>query len=60
MLTIVVDGLRVDSALEVDQAFLSSFNSAAGVYAMGEVFNGNPYTMCPIQDSIDGMLNYPA
>lgn len=27
---------------------------------MGEVFNGNPYTFCPYQDYLDGMLNYPA
>lgn len=44
----------------MDQAFYPPFQTAAGVYAVGEVFNGNPYSFCPYQEYLDGMLNYPA
>lgn len=57
---IAVDGLRIDSAQQVDQAFWKPFLSAADVYAVGEVFNGNPDYTCPYQEYIPGFLNYPA
>ncbi|KAF1349150.1 alpha-amylase [Delphinella strobiligena] len=55
-----IDGLRIDSAMEVDEAFFPPFLEAAGVYAVAEVYNGNEYELCPMQESIPGMLNYPA
>ncbi|TVY22327.1 Alpha-amylase A type-3 [Lachnellula hyalina] len=55
-----IDGLRLDSALEVDVDFFSPFEAAAGVYIVGEAFNGDPSTVCPLQDSLSGLLNYPA
>lgn len=55
-----IDGLRVDSALEVDPAFFPGFQSAAGVYIVGEVDNGDPDIVCPYQDVMSGVLNYPA
>lgn len=55
-----IDGLRVDSAQQVDQAFFPPFETAAGVYIVGEVFNGNPSYTCPYQDYMSGVLNYPA
>lgn len=55
-----IDGLRVDSAMEVDTGFWESFQSHAGVYVVGEVFNGNPATACSYQQYLDGFLNYPA
>jgi alpha-amylase len=55
-----VDGLRIDSAKSVDKAFYPPFRSAAGVYAVGEVYDGNPTSFCDYQNYIDGMLNYPS
>jgi alpha-amylase len=54
-----IDGLRVDSAQQVDQAFFPPFQSAAGVHILGEVFNGDPTYVCPYQDYMSGLLNYP-
>ncbi|PSS09146.1 glycoside hydrolase family 13 protein [Amorphotheca resinae ATCC 22711] len=54
-----IDGLRVDSAQQVDTAFFPPFQSAAGVYIVGEVFNGDPTYVCPYQQYMSGVLNYP-
>lgn len=55
-----IDGLRVDSAREVDTAFFPPFQSAAGVYIVGEVDDGDPTVVCPFQQYMSGVLNYPA
>ncbi|KAG4433656.1 hypothetical protein IFR05_010859 [Cadophora sp. M221] len=55
-----IDGLRLDSAQQVENAFLSPFETAAGVYVVGEVFNGDPNYVCPYQKDVSGVLNYPA
>ncbi|TVY38919.1 Alpha-amylase A type [Lachnellula occidentalis] len=55
-----IDGFRLDSALEVDVDFFSPFEAAAGVYIVGETFNGDPSVVCPIQGPLSGFLNYPA
>lgn len=54
-----VDGLRIDSVLEVEPDFFPGYQEAAGVYCVGEVDNGNPALDCPYQDYLDGVLNYP-
>lgn len=54
-----VDGLRLDSALEVQKDFWPSWVSAAGVYCVGEVDNGDATIACPYQNYLDGVLNYP-
>jgi alpha-amylase len=54
-----IDGLRVDSAQQVNVDFFPDFQSAAGVYIVGEVFNGDPSYVCPYQNSMSGVLNYP-
>ena len=43
----------------VQEDFWPGFNEAAGVYCLGEVFDGDPSYTCPYQDSLDGVLNYP-
>ncbi|KAA0154156.1 hypothetical protein FNF29_02776 [Cafeteria roenbergensis] len=54
------DGLRVDTVPEVDMPFWRSFQSAAGVYAVGEVFNGNIGYVAPYQGgALPGLLSYP-
>ncbi|KAK0970451.1 hypothetical protein LTR54_017953 [Friedmanniomyces endolithicus] len=56
-----IDGLRIDSFQQVDQAFWPSFLAAAGdMYTVGEVFNGDPKYMCPYQQYSPGLMNYPA
>jgi len=54
-----VDGLRIDSTAEVDKASLKAFESAAGIYAIGEVFNNNADYVCGYQGSMSGLMNYP-
>ncbi|KUJ09148.1 alpha-amylase [Mollisia scopiformis] len=59
--TYSIDGFRVDSMQQVDQAFWPPFQSAAGgVHMLGEVFNGDPTYVCPYQEYMTGLLNYPA
>jgi alpha-amylase len=33
--------------------------NVAGVYIVGEVFNGDPTYVCPYQQYMSGVLNYP-
>jgi alpha-amylase len=54
-----VDGLRLDSALNVDVGFFTSFTKAAGVFATGEVLSGLTTDVCPYQATIGSVLNYP-
>ncbi|KAL8773540.1 MAG: hypothetical protein Q9209_001645 [Squamulea sp. 1 TL-2023] len=54
-----VDGLRIDTVKHVEKSFWPSFKSAAGVYALGEVFDGDVAYTCPYQEQLDGLLNYP-
>lgn len=53
------DGIRIDTVPEVPKDFWSKFQSAAGVYAVGEVDNGDPSYDGPYQQVIDGILSYP-
>lgn len=55
-----IDGIRLDSAMEVDYAFTPSFEDASGVYLIGEVFNGDPAVVTPYQQYMSGLMNYPA
>ncbi|KAK3397706.1 alpha-amylase A precursor [Sordaria brevicollis] len=52
------DGLRIDSVKHVEKSFWPGFESAAGVYAMGEVFQGDPVYLAPYQSYISGLLDY--
>ncbi|PKX92761.1 alpha-amylase [Aspergillus novofumigatus IBT 16806] len=54
-----IDGLRIDTVKHVQKDFWPGFNDAAGVYCIGEVFDGDPAYTCPYQDVLDGVLNYP-
>lgn len=53
------DGLRIDSAKHVEGSFWPGFSSAAGVYLLGEVFNGDPLYVAPYQQYLDGVVDYP-
>lgn len=54
-----IDGLRVDTVPEVHPDFWAEFSSAAGMYTIGEVFNGNVEYVAPYQQYLDGVLSYP-
>ncbi|KAJ5168960.1 uncharacterized protein N7482_004554 [Penicillium canariense] len=54
-----IDGLRVDTVKHVQKDFWPGYNKAAGVYCVGEVFDGDADYTCPYQEVIDGVLNYP-
>lgn len=54
-----VDGLRIDTVKHVQESFWPGYNDAAGVYCVGEVFDGDPAYTCPYQNYLDGVLNYP-
>jgi alpha-amylase len=53
------DGLRVDTIPEVTASFWSEFNAAAGMYCVGEVFNGDISYVSNYQNYLDGVLSYP-
>ncbi|KAJ5150855.1 glycoside hydrolase superfamily [Penicillium canariense] len=54
-----IDGLRIDTVKHVQESFWPGYNSAAGVYCVGEVFDGDPSYTCQYQSYLDGVLNYP-
>lgn len=54
-----IDGLRIDTVKHVEKPFWTSFCAAAGVYAVGEVYDGDYNYACPYQSVVDGVLNYP-
>ncbi|KXT01114.1 hypothetical protein AC578_10882 [Pseudocercospora eumusae] len=54
-----IDGLRIDTAYQVNQGFWSGFQSAAGgIHVLGEVWNGDTSVMCPYQNYLTGLMNY--
>ncbi|ORY63946.1 alpha-amylase [Pseudomassariella vexata] len=54
-----VDGLRVDSAKHVETDFWPDFEAASGVFALGEVLDGDPQHIYPWTDYLSGVMNYP-
>ncbi|KAK4503775.1 hypothetical protein PRZ48_004690 [Zasmidium cellare] len=53
-----IDGLRIDSLMEVNTGFWSGFQQNAGVYSLGEVYNGDNTFVCGYQDYVPGVFNY--
>ncbi|KAL8998802.1 MAG: hypothetical protein Q9169_002252 [Polycauliona sp. 2 TL-2023] len=54
-----IDGLRIDTVRHMEKSFWPGFRSAAGVYTLGEVLNGDMAYTCPYQEQLDGLMNYP-
>ena len=54
-----IDGLRIDTIPEVPKWFWTQFQKAAGVYSVGEVFDGRLGYVSDYQNYVDGLLNYP-
>ena len=54
-----IDGIRIDTILEVKQEFWDSFRDAAGVFQIGEAFNGDIDYVKEYQNHLDSIFNYP-
>ncbi|KAJ5332239.1 hypothetical protein MYU51_007425 [Penicillium brevicompactum] len=54
-----IDGLRIDSVLNIDPDFFSGFTKSAGVFTMGEGATRDASGYCSLQPSLSGLLNYP-
>ncbi|KAH7072093.1 glycoside hydrolase superfamily [Paraphoma chrysanthemicola] len=52
------DGVRIDTVKHVQQDFWPDFASAAGVYSIGEVWDGNPTYLAQYAKLMPGLLNY--
>jgi alpha-amylase len=52
------DGLRIDTVKHVEKDFWPGFSQAAGVYTIGEVWDGSPDYLAGYADGMDGLLNY--
>mmetsp|Transcript_3241 Transcript_3241/g.3188 ORF Transcript_3241/g.3188 Transcript_3241/m.3188 type:complete len:214 (-) Transcript_3241:236-877(-) len=53
------DGIRIDTVPEVPKWFWYEFGNAAGVFQMGEVFNGSPSYVGGYQGYLTALFNYP-
>ena len=53
------DGIRVDTTAEVPKSFWYQYSGSAGVYSVGEVFNGDPEYVSGYQGPLSATLNYP-
>ncbi len=54
-----VDGLRLDTVPEIVKPFWEKFSKAAGVFTIGEVFDGRSDFVKSYLGPIDSVLNYP-
>ncbi|PVI04436.1 glycoside hydrolase family 13 protein [Periconia macrospinosa] len=52
------DGVRIDTVKHVEKDFWPGFVSAAGVYCIGEVFDGNVDYLAGYANTMPGLLNY--
>jgi glycosidase len=53
------DGIRIDTIPEVPKDFWAEYGRAAGVFQMGEAFNGNDKYVGDYQNYITALFNYP-
>jgi len=59
LITVSVDGLRIDTAKHVQKSFWPGFSRAAGVFCTGEVLSNNLAYACDYQNYLDSVINYP-
>ena len=53
------DGIRIDTIMEVPKWFWDSFKQSAGVFQIGEDFNGDINYVADYQNHLDSVFNYP-
>jgi alpha-amylase len=54
-----IDGIRIDTIPEVPKWFWKLFSTSAGVFSIGEIFDGRTNYVSDYQNYIDATLNYP-
>lgn len=54
-----IDGLRIDSLKHVEKDFYPGFLEASGVFALGELLDGDVKSYPSWLDYVSGLLNYP-
>jgi len=55
-----IDGLRLDTILQVEKSFWREFTeAAAGIYMVGEAFSPDSRTVCDYESYLPGVMNYP-
>ena len=54
-----IDGLRIDTIMEVPKTFWDTFRTYAGVFQIGEAFKGDIAYVADYQNHLDSVFNYP-
>ena len=54
-----IDGIRIDTIMEVPKWFWDKFRTSAGVFQIGEAFNGDISYVADYQYHLDSVFNYP-
>ena len=54
-----IDGIRIDTIVEVPKWFWDKFGASAGVFQIGEAFHGDIYRVYDYQNHLDSIFNYP-
>ena len=54
-----IDGLRIDTIMEVPKWFWDEFRISAGVFQIGEAFKGDVNYVADYQNHLDSVFNYP-
>ena len=54
-----IDGIRIDTVLEVPKWFWDKFSSSSSVYQVGEAFHGDIEKVYDYQYHLDAIFNYP-
>ena len=54
-----IDGVRIDTIPEVDKSFWAEYAKSAGVFTIGEAFDGRLGYVAQYQGPVNSMLNYP-
>ena len=54
-----IDGIRIDTIMEVPKTFWDSFRNYAGVFQIGEAFSGDINYVADYQNHLDSVFNYP-
>ncbi|KAK6977446.1 alpha-amylase [Favolaschia claudopus] len=54
-----IDGYRLDAVRNIPKPVWSDITRSVGVYMQGEVWDKNPNIICPYQEHMGGLHNYP-
>ena len=54
-----IDGIRIDTIMEIPKWFWDKFRVSAGVFQIGEAFKGDINYVADYQNHLDSVFNYP-